>query len=64
MKVGDLIKSNTRYKGQLMLVIDTRIRIGSDLSGNLQQIRVVSMSSGVKTRWCRATTWEVISESG
>ena len=43
MKVGDLIKSNTRYKGQLMVVIDTRT--GNDLFGNFQQIRVVSLNS-------------------
>jgi hypothetical protein len=59
MKVGDLIKSNTRYKGQLMMVIDTRTNNG--LFGNFQQIRVVCMNSGIKMRWSRSTTWEVIS---
>jgi len=62
VKVGDLIVSNTRYKGQAMIVID--IRTLSDLFGTFDQVRAVSLHTGVKTRWCRADTWKVVSESG
>jgi len=62
MKVGDLITSNTRYKDQVMLVTD--VRPMSDLFGAFQQIRAVSLNTGVKTRWCNAKTWKVVSEGG
>ena len=61
MKVGDLITSHNRYKGQVMVVID--VRTLSDLFGAFQQIRAVSLHTGVKTRWCNSKTWKVISES-
>ena len=61
MKVGDLIKSTFRYKGHIMMVVQTRI--SSDLFGDYQQIRAISCRQGVKTQWCRASTWTVISES-
>ena len=60
MKVGDLIKSSTRYKDQVMIVTD--LRTLSDLFGAFQQIRAVSLNTGVKTRWCNAKTWKVVSE--
>lgn len=59
MNVGDLIKSNTRYKDQLMMVVDTRTL--RDLFGEFQQIRALSLKTGIQTRWCRAKTWKVIS---
>ena len=59
MKVGDLIKSKTRYVGQKFLVIDIR-----ELSGlEYKQVRAIRMPDGFKTRWSNIETWEVISES-
>ena len=62
MKVGDLIKSKTRYAGQKFLVVGIRtLRKKNDqLQVCLQAIR---MPDGYKTRWCNIETWEVISEA-
>ena len=61
MKVGDLIVSETRYQDQVMVVVGTRE--STDLFGAFQQIRAVSLNTGIKTRWCNAKTWKVLSES-
>jgi hypothetical protein len=73
MKVGDLIKSKTRYAGggvagQKFLVIGTRTA-GHNLQKNgvirkdRTQVRAIRMPDGFKTRWSNIETWEVISES-
>jgi len=68
MKVGDLIKSKTRYTGQKFLVIGTRTA-GHNLQKNgvirkdRTQVRAIRMPDGFKTRWSNIETWEVISES-
>ena len=58
MKVGDLIKSKTRYIGQKFLVIEVR-----DTHEYGKQVRGIQMPDGFKTRWSKIETWEVISES-
>ena len=62
MKVGDLITSNANWE-RVMVMLVTDVRTLSDLFGTFQQIRAVSLNTGVKTRWCNAKTWKVVSES-
>ena len=58
MKVGDLIKNNTRYVGQKFLVIEKRY-----VSTKGHQVRSIRLPDGFKTRWSLVDGWEVISES-
>jgi hypothetical protein len=58
VKVGDLIRSRTRYYGQKFLVIGIR-----DIGLEYEQVRAIRMPDGFKTRWSNIETWEVISAS-
>ena len=65
MEVGDLVMNKTRYLGQVFVVIESR-----KLTGGLapcdwgykqrQHIRCVRVGDGYKTRWCQASTWQVL----
>jgi len=54
MRVGDLVISKNRYKGQLFIVIRY------DSRGSYPVIQCFRVTDGYKTRWCKASTWEVI----
>ena len=57
MKVGDLIKSKTRYLGCVFLVVAIRDAGAYDY----KQVMSVRIPDGLKTRWSNIETWEVIS---
>ena len=56
MKIGDLVKSRNRYKGQLFIVIGYEEECG----GFVDKVQCFRITDGYKTRWCNASTWEVI----
>jgi len=51
MQVGDLVISKNRYVGQFFIVI------GYGANNVIQCVRI---EDGFKTRWSKASTWEVI----
>ena len=64
MKVGDLIKSKTRYAGQTFLVVDMRtLKKKGPIKNDRVQAKAIRMPDGYRTRWCNIETWEIVSES-
>ena len=62
MKIGDLIRCKNRYAGVFFLVLDTRIHPEKG-----HQMKAISFNAlgakTIRTKWCRSSWWEVISES-
>ena len=59
MRIGDLVMSRNRYKGQLFIVIGY-IATGDPRYINHPVVQCFRVADGYKTRWCKASTWEVI----
>ena len=58
MKAGDLVVSKNRYKGLYFIVTQM---IGYNEYDKRTLIKCYNRS--YQTRWCDASTWEVVSES-
>ncbi len=58
MNVGDLVVSKNRYKGLYFIVTQM---IGYNEYDKRTLIKCYNRS--YQTRWCDASTWEVVSES-
>ena len=59
MQVGDLVMSKNRYVGQFFIVIGYS-RFGAGASNDDPVVQCVRLEDGFKTRWSKASTWEVI----
>ena len=54
MQVGDLVINKNRYKGQLFIVI--KVGLANPV------VQCFRITDGYKTRWCKASTWEIVCE--
>ena len=61
MKIGSLVRAKHRYIGQLFVVVDARTHFdGRSPTNKVTQIRCVRVEDGFKTRYSKASTWEVV----
>lgn len=60
MRIGDLVISKNRYKGQLFIVIGYVEEPQPTIHHPV--VQCFRVTDGYKTRWCKASTWEVICE--
>ena len=56
MKVGDLVVSKNRYRGQYFIVLRM-------IHHNDYDKLIKCFNGSVQTRWCDASTWEVVNEN-
>jgi hypothetical protein len=59
MKVGDLVMSKNRYRGQIFIIV-AYVDEGFKPSAHEPVIQLVRLEDGFKTRWSKVSTWEVI----
>ncbi len=58
MKVGDLVMSKNRYRGQIFIIVDYVAEFPP--SAHEPIIQLVRLEDGFKTRWSKVSTWEAI----
>ena len=58
MKVGDLVMSKNRYRGQIFIILAYVAEVTP--SAHEPVIQCVRLEDGFKTRWSKVSTWEVI----
>jgi len=58
MKVGDLVVSKNRYRGQYFIVL--KMINNNDYD---KRALIKCFNGSVQTRWCDAATWEVVNEN-
>ena len=55
--IGDLVRSKTRYKGQIFMVTETIPAKPCNVYP-IQKIRLIRVEDGFRTRYSKASTWE------
>ena len=61
MKVGDIVRYNERYIGQLFIVVDVRV-YPNTTKGSDWRVKCMRISDGWYTRYSNARTMEVLNE--
>ena len=61
MRIGSLVRAKHRYIGQLFVVVDARTHFdGRSPTNQVAQIKCVRVEDGLKTRYSRASNWEIV----